>query len=235
MVNHFLASRCPDPELMDLRRPPREQLEHFYRFLRFVNATLGGTRAIRRALEDFSIDWPKDRPLWILDVATGSADVPRALVAWARAKGFRLKVVGIDREADTLALARRHVQGYPEILLVQAAAQALPFFDGHFDYVISNLFFHHLKDGEAVSLLRQFDRLARRGIVVNDLVRRRRLYRWTHLLSLFCNPPLRYDNLLSVRKSFTLSEARSLIYQAGLRYLTVRAVFGHRFILAGAK
>ena len=230
-----LTQRSLEPELLDIERPAPDRLERFYRFLEFVNAFLGGTRAVRRTLEQFSKRWTKDQTFWILDVASGSADVPRALVCWARRRGYALKIVALDREEDTLEFARRRLKKYPEILLVQGRVETLPFREECFDYVISNLFFHHLQEEEVLQAIGRFDRLARRGVVINDLLRKQRLYWWTGLLSLFCEPLLRHDNLLSVRKAFTLSEIEALRRQAGLRYLHLHTTFGHRFVLAGEK
>lgn len=230
-----MKNRSLEPELLDLERPTPDRLERFYRFLMFVNRFLGGTRAVRKSLENFSVDWRKDRSIWILDVATGAADIPRALVDWARKKGYHLHIAALDREADTLSFARRRLQNYPEIFLVRAAAESLPFRRQCVDYVISNLFFHHLDDQRAFASLCHFDHLAKRGIIINDLLRRRRLYGWTRFFSLFCEPSLRYDNLLSVRKAFTLPEVVSLVRQSGLGYLKIRTGFGHRFILSGER
>ena len=231
----FLALRSLQPEIMDVERPPLERLEKIYRFLKFANQALGSTRALRSELGRFSTRWPHDRPVRILDVATGMADVPRGLADWARRKGKSLRIVGLDLEKDTLSLARRETADYPEIELVEGDARALPFADGAFDYVITNHFFHHLKDEEVVALLRRFDRIASRGIVVVDLLRRIRLYLWMHLFTRFSDPIVRHDGLLSVRKSFTLDEIRAVAHRAGLGYLKARAVFGHRFVLSGEK
>ncbi len=233
MVN--LKKRSLEPELLDIERPTPDRLVRFYRFLTSVNRFLGGTKAVQKSFEEFCAEWPKDRPLWILDVATGSADIPRSLIHWARRKGFLLRIVALDREEDTLRLAHRFLQGYPEISLVRGTAQALPFQEKSFDYVTSNLFFHHLNDEEALQLLCRCDALSRRGVIINDLVRRRRLYWWTKVFSLFCEPLLRHDNLLSVRKAFTFSEVERLRDRAGLDYLRVGTRFGHRFILAGER
>lgn len=230
-----LRERSLEPELLDIERPAPKRLERFYRFLEFVNTFLGGTRAVKGALTQFSKRWSKGQTFWILDVASGSADIPRALVTWARKRGYFFKIVALDREEDTLVFARSRLKGYPEILLVRGTAQSLPFRERCFDYVISNLFLHHLNDEEALTVVNQFDRLTRRGVIVNDLLRRRRLYGWTVLFSLFCEPLLRHDNLLSVRKAFTFSEIETLAKRAGLRYLKINTAFGHRFLVYGEK
>jgi len=116
---------------------------------------------------------------------------------------------------------------------VRGDALRLPFRDGSFDYVTTSLFLHHLSDAELVQALREFDRVARRGLVMNDLLRRTRLYLWTKVFTLFANEYVRHDGPLSVRKAFTLDELRRLA--APLPYLKTRVCFGHRVILYGEK
>ncbi|MBI4564556.1 MAG: methyltransferase domain-containing protein [Planctomycetes bacterium] len=231
----FLSTRSLEPEILDVERPPIAQLARTYRFLKFINARLGGVRAVRRELERFSTRWPADRPVRILDVATGIADVPRELVEWSRSRGLRLRVTALEFGEDALRLAGGEVSGYPEIALVNADARHPPFRERAFDYVVCGLFFHHLTDDGAVEMLRRFDRLAERGIVVHDLLRRWRLYLWTRFFTRFGGRIARTDGPLSVRKAFTLEEIRTLARRAGTDYLGARVVFGHRFVLSGEK
>jgi hypothetical protein len=103
------------------------------------------------------------------------------------------------------------------------------------DYVTATHFFHHLTDEEVVSILMEFDRVARRGIIVNDLLRSRRALAWIRLFTLFANPCVKADGPLSVRRSFTLAEIKALAARSGLHWLKVRVHFGHRFTLAGER
>ncbi len=226
-----MKTRSLEPEILDERRPAGAELESTVRFLSWINRRLGGVRAMRRAFE--SVRW--EGTLRVLDVATGDADVPRALVQWSRRARRKLEFVAFDRESDMLELARKQSRGFPEIAFVQGDARSMPFEPGSFDFVTSSLFFHHLPDDAVVAALRSFARIAKRGIVVNDLLRRRRLYLWTKFFTWFGNDIVRYDGPLSVRKSFTLAEIEALVARAGLPWLKARVVFGHRFVLAGEK
>ena len=79
------------------------------------------------------------------------------------------------------------------------------------------------------------DRVARRGIVVNDLLRNRRALVWITILTLGANEYVRADGPQSVRRGFTVEEAAALARRAGLPWLRVRRQFGHRFTLAGRR
>jgi ubiquinone/menaquinone biosynthesis C-methylase UbiE len=213
-----MKTRSLEPERLDVESPPRDLVERSYRFLSFVNRRLGGVRATRLAFEEFAPRWGADSRLRVLDVASGSGDIPTALERW----NPRLRFTCLDLRADPSGRVG-----------VRGDALRLPFRDGSFDYVTTSLFLHHLGDEELVRALREFDRVARRGLVMNDLLRRTRLYLWTKVFTLFANECVRHDGPLSVRKSFTLEELQRLA--APLPYLKTRVCFGHRVILYGEK
>jgi ubiquinone/menaquinone biosynthesis C-methylase UbiE len=226
-----MKTRSLEPEILDVRRPSGAELESTTRFLSWINRRLGGVRALRRALE--RVEWTG--ALRVLDVATGDAEVPRALVEWARSAGRALEIVALDRERDMVELAARRSAAYPEITCVLGDALSIPFAARSFDFVMSSLFLHHLADDAVVGALREFDRVARRGVVVTDLIRRRRLHWWTKFFTWFGNDIVRVDGPLSVRKAFTIEEIRGLAAGAGLGWISVEESFGHRFVLRGER
>lgn len=231
MLNAF---RCRSllPEILDVEQPPEEELAECYRFLKGVNRWLGGSRALVARFREFARGWRPGERITVLDVGAGVADVPAALVAWATEAGFDLRVTACDIDPAALRLARSEQPGF---LYSCCDVNRSSFREGQFDYVTCSTFFHHLTDVQAVQALRSFDRLARRGVVVNDILRRVRAWIWITLFTLPTNRILRHDGPLSVRKAFTVREAEEIARRAGLEYLTVRVHFGHRFTMAGEK
>ena len=200
--------------------------------MRWVNRWLGGRRALLSRFKEFARNWNRDEPITVLDVGTGTADLPGALQRWASKRNYDLSIVAVDIDPKVLRFAREEE---PEILFCRADVHRLCFGEGSFDYVVSSMFFHHLSDLEVIRALRSFDRIARRGIVINDLLRRRRAWLWIKFLTLPCNHILRTDGPLSVRKGFRVREIERVAREAGVGYLTARVHFGHRFTLAGQK
>lgn len=225
-------ARSLEPEILDRETPPQPVLDDCYSFMKWVNRWLGGTRATISRFRRFARGWKPGERIRVLDVASGAADVPRALAAWARRRGFDLTVTALDIDPGALDFARRDGEA---LACLCADVLRMPCRDGAFDYVTSSLFFHHLDDAQIVAVLRAFDRIARRGIVVNDLVRRWRAWFWIKVFTVFSNPILQYDAPLSVRKAMRVDEARELVRQAGLTYLDVRTHFGHRMTIAGER
>ena len=171
---------------MDDHDPPPPVVDEVYRFLEGINRWLGGHRATLERFRQLSHDWRPGERIEVLEVAAGGGDFARALVRWGRAHGFDIHVTALDISPSALRTARlRQVSARPEagVRLVCGDVYRPPLRDGGVDYVTCALFFHHLTDADVVTTLRTFDRLATRGIVINDLIRRWRLFAWTWLFT----------------------------------------------------
>ena len=213
-----MKTRSLEPELLDVETPPLEERARIVGYLAFVNRWLGGTAATASHLRRIQ------GPAIVLDVAAGAADMSRDL-----ARRFpNLTFVAFDLSDWMLSFAA----GLPRI---RGDVRRFPFRDGSVDYIMTTHFFHHLTDDQIVGVLEEFRRVAKRGIIVNDLLRRRRALFWIRLLSLWANRYVKFDGPQSVRKAFTISEIEALARRAGLDWLKARKHFGHRFTLAGER
>lgn len=211
-----MRERSADPELLDLEVPPEPERAKVLGYLAFVNRRLGGRAAVEAHL--------KGEVGSVLDVAAGDGALVRELAA----RNPGLRPVALDLAEWVLPYGA----GLPRI---RGDVRRLPLADRSVDWVITTHFFHHLTDGQCVAALREFDRVARKGIVVNDLLRNRRALFWIRLFTLFANRYVRADGPQSVRRGFTPEEAEALAGRAGLPWLHVRLHFGHRFTLAGRR
>jgi len=225
-------TRAQEPEILDGETPSPRILEECFRFIRGVNRWLGGRRALLSRFEEFSKTWKPGERIEVLDVGAGAADLPAALQKWGSDRGYDLHVVAVDIDSEVIRFAKREE---PEVVFCQGDIRRLCFQEGAFDYVVSSMFFHHLSNEQIVEALRAFDRVARRGIVINDLLRRVRSWLWIKFLTVPFNRVLRYDGPLSVRKGFKPHEIERLARDAGVDYLSARVHLGHRFTLAGQK
>jgi SAM-dependent methyltransferase len=225
------------PERMDDATVDAGELRRSLAYLRAINALLGYHRSTLGHLARFSRGWQPGAAVRILDVATGSGDLPRAVLRWSRRRGFDVRVVAVDRHATTLreAAARSPRDQYPALRFLRADALRLPFADGAFDYATTSLFLHHLDDDAAAAAVREMARVARRGIIVADLLRHRRAYAWITLFTLLSRPIVRHDARLSVAQAFTKPEVLRLRDRAGVHFAQYHRHFGHRFVLAGER
>jgi hypothetical protein len=79
----------------------------------------------------------------------------------------------------------------------------LPFEAGSFDFVLTAMVRPHVDDGEVVRVMRSMGEIARRGVVVADLLRHYRAYLWVSLLTTFSIPMVRHDARVIVGQAFT--------------------------------
>lgn len=231
----FLAQRRRQHEWMDEPNADPEQLRRSLAFIRRVNQWLGYTRATIRHLERFSGSWKPGERIDIIDLATGSADIPRAILKWADRRGFDVRIVAVDRHDVTARAATEQGSADPRLQVVRADVFALPFAPGSFDYALNAMFLHHLADEEAVEALRAMNVLARRGVIVADLLRHYRAYGWISLFTALANPMVRHDARVSVAQAFRKNEVQKLREASGLNFARYYRHFGHRFVLAGER
>jgi 2-polyprenyl-3-methyl-5-hydroxy-6-metoxy-1,4-benzoquinol methylase len=183
-----------------------------------LNALFGGRLITLMHVKRLLAHAPRQRAITVLDVGTGGADIPRALARWARRAGRRIRILALDRDPAMLAFARHATVAYPEIVLLQGDALAMPLRPGSVDLVISALTLHHLEPAAAMRYLAAMDRTARIGLVVNDLMRSRAAYIvvWLATRALTRNRMSRHDGPLSVLRAYTPDEVRALCEKAGL-------------------
>lgn len=200
-----------------------------------INRRLGGVDLSAAAIHALAAH--RDE-LSMLDVGTGGADIPAALIERAHHRGRRLRVVGIDSRPEILAAA---VLANPAIATTEGLelhvgdGRALPYPDRSFDVAHASLVLHHLEATDAVALLREMGRVARLGVVVNDLQRSRLgwIGAWLvgHLLT--GNRLTRHDAPLSVRRAYRATEMATMLRLAGMIPVrTIRGAFGQRFAIA---
>jgi len=223
--------RSLEKEMMDHAGNRADLLEGDLANLRLLNRLLGGHRAALTGLK--RVVGPRGAPgVSLLDVGTGSADIPAAIVRWARRQGLSVRVVAVEADPVSVAVARRLTRNLPEISVLQADARNLPFKPASFDFVFCSQLLHHFSAGEIPLLLKKWSALARRAILISDLVRHPLAYLGIRLLTLLLtrNQMTRADAPLSVRRSFTIPEWSELLRQAAIGELCLRPVFPFRLL-----
>ncbi|MET1232814.1 MAG: methyltransferase domain-containing protein [Candidatus Limnocylindrales bacterium] len=223
-------------ELLDGRLDDPDALAGNLRDLSRINRLLGGVRASAAAIEALAAHRAE---LTLLDVGTGGADIPIALLRRADGRGRRLDIVGIDSRPEIVAAARSaaaEASVRVDRLDIQLGdGRSIPYPDRSFDIAHASLLVHHLEPEAAVEVLAEMARVVRLGVIINDLDRTRLgwLGAWLmgHLLT--GNRYTRRDGPLSVRRAYRAGEVADLLRRAGLVPVsTVRAAFGQRYAIA---
>lgn len=229
-----MRARVADaPELLDGPHHDAAELEQSLDQVAEVNRLLGGRRAVLRALPPLLA---AGRPTRILDVGTGSADIPAAISRWGARRGSRIDIVAADVHPQMCAIAARRTVGLPSIRVVAADACLLPFADSAFDVVLLSLTLHHFERDGQIEALREAGRVAGRAVVVNELERCRANYYGARLLAATRwrrNRLTRHDGPLSVLRAFTPTELEEAASAAGLTVERVDRTWFARLVLVG--
>jgi SAM-dependent methyltransferase len=202
-----------EPEWMDRPQPVSAALETGLRNIASMNRWFGS----RRVLKKFLSRWLDAPGVYrILDLATGSADLPRAMVLWARPRGIKLRIDAVDVNDATIEIARRECREFAEIDFIRA--DALTFHSPTtYDFVHCSLALHHFSEEDAAMLLRRCRGLSHRFVLVTDLERSVFTTISARMLSAFIYraPMTRFDAVLSARRAFSFREFHDLADAAG--------------------
>ena len=222
MIMSFVPKRRHGPELIDLPPETYSQAEFAESLadIRKVNRFLGDVRAIRKhfSARVAGIEASPVRPVKVLDVATGSADIPAAIVRWARQYGINIAVTAVDLNPLAVREAAAFTRKYPEITVSVADGFSLPFEDGSFDIVLCIKTLHHFSKDDTIRMLKEVNRVASGGYIIMDL--RRSWVAWG-LISMITkfftsNRLTKHDGPMSVLRSYTVPELDALAESAGL-------------------
>jgi 2-polyprenyl-3-methyl-5-hydroxy-6-metoxy-1,4-benzoquinol methylase len=212
------------PELMDRPQPVSAELESDLRNLRQLNRYFGSYRLI----EHFLRRWLKPgTEMRIVDLATGSGDIPRLIVDQARKIDAAVTIDAVDQQAATIEIARGLSRDYPEIEFV--SGDVLTLAPKSYDMVLCSLALHHFTENDAVTLLRRCRALSKKYVLVSDLRRGWLASAGVRLLTMlfFREEMTQIDARLSAERAFSFVELRSLAERAGWKD------FGHaRFAFA---
>ena len=210
-----------EPELMDRPQPVTPELTSDLRNLRQLNRYFGSYALIEHFLPRWILPRSEMR---VLDLATGSGDIPRLVVDYARKVGATVTVDAIDRQSSTLEIARGLSADYPEIGFLEGNVLSFGDDGPPYDLVLCSLALHHFDEAAAVRLLERCRRLSRKFVLVSDLRRGFLATVGVYLLTalIYREPMTRTDARLSAARAFSFREFHSLAERSGWRN------FGHR-------
>ncbi|HEY3626908.1 MAG TPA: methyltransferase domain-containing protein [Terracidiphilus sp.] len=209
------SRRASLPELMD-EPCSRDVLRACLRDLARVNRWFLGYRPVLEWLEGFAPS-ARNCPLRILDVGCGYGDGLRRIEQWARERGVRVELTGLDLNPDTAAIA---AEASPQGSAIEWVTADV------FEYemnrpvhlIISSLFAHHLLDDDVVRFIGWMEKNARLGWFVNDLSRAPIPYHLFHWFSRAARLHrfVQHDGPVSFLRAFAPEDWERLCAQAGL-------------------
>ncbi|MGI8957076.1 MAG: methyltransferase domain-containing protein [Chthoniobacterales bacterium] len=198
---------------MDRPQPVSPELISDLRNLRALNRYFGSYRLARYFLRRWIHPGNQMR---ILDLATGSGDIPRLAVDYARKVGAQVTVDAVDFQASTVEIATQLSRDHPEIRYHCADIHSFGD-ENSYDIVLFSLALHHFGDADAVTLLRRCRMLSRGKVLVADLCRGWFAKLGVDLITatIFREAMTRNDARVSVARAFSFDELAQLARTAG--------------------
>jgi ubiquinone/menaquinone biosynthesis C-methylase UbiE len=202
------------PELMDLPNLDESALRSDLLQLARLNRLFGGRKAVETVFHRLA---EKGRKLVLVDLASGYGDHGRNLIRHGQASRTDITILAVDKQFQTLQIARDATPAGHKMFFVQADARQLPFRNHGADLVFCSLALHHFAEIDALTVMKEMARVGRNGTAVVDLVRSRlaTLCIWFLTTFLVRDPMVRHDARLSIRRAFTRPEMRALAHRAG--------------------
>lgn len=204
-----------------------EEAEHAraLRSLNRINRWFGVDRHLCRCLLRLFGEYDS-----LLDVGCGGGGFLSCL-ATGRHRHRPALLVGLDRSTSALRFARK--KSADKVPFVAADARHIPCSDRSIDAVTCSLFLHHFDGEEVIAILREASRVARRGLVVGDLVRSRTALLLTALTVrlLTRSRIVHVDAVRSVRSAYRPDELMEMARRAGLGDAKVERRFPFRMVL----
>ncbi|MDQ6827657.1 MAG: methyltransferase domain-containing protein [Gemmatimonadota bacterium] len=173
-----------------------------------ANALFGGGRA---AVAELRRTMRAGARITILDIGTGSGDIPRMVREVAGRDGLDVRTLAVESSAALATTANS-----AELPVIIGDALALPLRDASVDIAMCSQVLHHFEHDRAVRLLREMDRVARHRAVVSDL-RRSWIAAagiWLASFPLGFHPVSRHDGVVSVMRGFRKHELVALVREA---------------------
>jgi SAM-dependent methyltransferase len=210
-VASLLRTRSTALELLDAERLDAHELRINLREMAMLNRLPGGVADSVRAVERLL---GEQTEATVLDLGTGAGDFVRRL-----RRRRHVEVIASDLRPEVLEIAARNLAGISHVTLVTADARAIPLADREVDVAHASMLLHHLDPDDAVDALREMRRVARQGVVINDL--RRGIVAFSMIaaavLVLSRGAYTRHDGVLSARRAYTVAEMDTLAARAGLK------------------
>lgn len=196
-----------------------------------VNKYLGGQQVTLEGLRYFFDRFPQ-KSYTILDVGCGDGAMLRSIANFARKGSIAVKLIGIDINPKSIALAQKRSQDFPEVSFHVQDVFKLNKTHQEIDIITSTLTMHHFTDAEILMFLAQFLKLANLGVVINDLQRSTIAYRLFQAYSrVFMRSEMaRHDGLISIERAFTKNELLSFTSKLGVQSFSIKRRWAFRYL-----
>ncbi len=213
--------RSYEQEMMDDFSIRDERIDIALSELKIINKYLGGISTTKSAL-NFLLESENEK-LKIIDIGSGSSD---NLIA-AKNRFPNLQILSIDKNLRVLSNSENSLKK------INSDAFHLPIKDGSCDIVHAALFLHHFTEDQIQKLLKEFLRISKIGIIINDLQRSLLALIGIKILTVLFSKSemVKNDAPLSVKRGFTKHELLKILLNSGATNFIIKRKWAFRWMV----
>lgn len=228
-----LKERSYQKELLDAINIPFEDIKQNMKELNTINSLLGG-HAI--TLKGFKKLVGEKKEIHICEVGCGGGDNLVAIAKYARKKGIRLKITGIDINPNCAIVAASNVEISINANWIVSDYSTVTFQEKP-DIIFSSLFCHHFNDVDLIKQLQWMNQHSSLGFFINDLHRHILAYQSISLLTrLFSRSYLvKNDAPVSVTRGFKKEEWEKIFQDANIKMASISWEWAFRHLIISRK
>ena len=229
-----MRTRVLIPERMDDPELDRDEHLKALRGLSRINAWTANASLVWKHLSR-TARGSSSRPLRVLDIATGAADIPIALFRASLSQGVKLEIDACDISDRAIVFATQSCAAANAAVRLFRHDILRDEIPKQYDVVMCSTFLHHLTDDDVIAVLRKMKSAATSCVIAVDLERSfaNWLQVWFATRVLSRSKVVHFDGPQSVRAAFTVAEFTALAQQVGFANFKIRKKWPCRFVFVG--
>lgn len=226
MLFHY---RSYQKELLDRTDIPFEDIKRNMEELDTINRYLGGHKITLAGVKKII---GKSSNILIIEIGCGGGDNLRQVEVWCRRKNIKVKLVGIDINAECIAFAKS-LPSNKKIDFICSDYKMVQF-EKKPDLIFSSLFCHHFTDDDLVYMLQWMQQNSELGFFINDLHRHALAYHSIKLLTQAFSKSylVKNDAPLSVQRGFSKKDWQNLFERARIDRYDIEWRWAFRWLIS---
>ena len=223
--------RSYQPELLDGKNIPFDDIKRNMQELDFINTHLGGHKITLKGLSALM----NGSELRIAEIGCGGGDNLSIIKDWCIKKNISPVLTGIDLNKECINFATERSSN--KNIHFVCSDYRLAHFDVLPDVIFSSLFCHHFTDEQLVEMIQWIYHKSKKGFFINDLHRHPLAYysiKW--LTKAFSKSYMvKNDAPLSVKRGLLRKEWETIFYKAGIKNFQITWQWAFRWLIVCKK
>ena len=169
----------------------------------------------------------------LADIGCGGGDIMKIMNDYSRKIGKNGSFIGIDANPHIIKYAKSNTSDYKEITYQSINIFSNEFRKKRFDIIHCCLFLHHFTKEELIALFKHFKKVAKIGVIINDLHRHPMAYWSIKILTFLLSKSkmVRNDAAISVARGFKKSELVEILNEANIHSYSLSWKWAFRWML----